>query len=330
MNLERMAAGTCERPFPVYEDLVEKLVGAHTSVDEESDLTAAHVMAVCSGYAYADIETMTTIVTRLGLEAHACACIAQSVDAMFVYSTAHIVQSRCGRVVILCYRGTETSNLSNWLGDADVGSDSMLLGEERLRVHSGFYRNVRATRWSVIRELNLALEGRSLADPRARVDHPLEALYVTGHSLGGAMAVLFSLSVMEHRTIAEKLRAVYTFGQPLVAGEPMPATARNLAPKLYRYIMAHDPIPALPARAGGPLVHFGREYRYAGGKWERAAASVIQMKSMHTLPPAVLALIGVKVKGPGSRRYTLVEHGPHLYVAALRPEGRITEYGDEA
>jgi hypothetical protein len=328
MTLERITGGTCAQPFPVYESLVEKLIGAHTSVGDERDPTVAHVMAACSGYSYSDIETVSTIVSRLGLEAHACVCIAQSVDAMFVSSTAYIVQSRCGRVVILCYRGTETSNLSNWLGDIDVGSDSMPLGEERLRVHSGFYRNVRATLWDVIRELNLAREGKSLADPKALVDHPLEALYVTGHSLGGAMAVLLSLSLTEHLPIAKNLRAVYTFGQPLVAGEPLPASVHNFARKLYRHMMAHDPIPTLPARTSGSLVHFGREYRFVDGKWERAKASVIQMRSMHALPPAVLALIGINVKGPASRRYSLVEHGPHHYLSALRPEGRVTEYGD--
>jgi hypothetical protein len=328
MTLKRMMAGPCESPFPVYEDLVERLLRAHASADLERDPTVAHVTAMCSGYAYADIGTMADIVTRLGFDGHACVRIAQSVDAMFVYSTAYLVQSRCGRVVILCYRGTEASNLGNWLGDADVGSDSMLLGEERLRVHSGFYRNVRATRWDVIRELNLALEGKSLADPKTRVDHPMEALYVTGHSLGGAMAVLLSLSLMENKPIAEKLRAVYTFGQPLVAGEPLPASVQHFARKLHRHIMAHDPIPALPARIGGPLVHFGREYRHIDGRWTRAEAPVIQMKNIHALPPAVLALIGVTV--PGRRRYTLVEHGPHLYLSALRPEGRITEYGDRS
>jgi hypothetical protein len=86
----------------------------------------------------------------------------------------------------------------------------MSLDAESPRVHAGFFLNVRATRVAVMGELQHALERRSLLDPRMSVDHPLEALYVTGHSLGGAMAALFALSVAgtaEHRAMAEKLRA---------------------------------------------------------------------------------------------------------------------------
>jgi hypothetical protein len=53
---------------------------------------------------------------------------------------------------------------------------------------------------------------------------------------------------------------------------------------------------------------------------------VIQMKNMHAVPRSVLALFGVA--GPGSLRHTLAEHGPHHYLSAHRPEGRVTEFGD--
>ena len=52
-------------------------------------------------------------------------------------------------MVILSYRGTEPQTLGNWLGDADVGSESSVLpigeGVHPTRVHAGFYFNVRAT-----------------------------------------------------------------------------------------------------------------------------------------------------------------------------------------
>ncbi len=87
----------------------------------------AHALGVCAGFAYADAATVALMVTRLGLEASACLRIAQTVDAMYVYSTAFIVQSRCGRVVILACRGTETTNIGNWIGHSDVGSESTQL-----------------------------------------------------------------------------------------------------------------------------------------------------------------------------------------------------------
>ena len=60
----------------------------------------------------------------------------QAVGAMVIFSTAYLIHSRCGREVI---PGTEPANLVNWMGNADVGCDSMYLGDSQFAVHSGFY-----------------------------------------------------------------------------------------------------------------------------------------------------------------------------------------------
>ena len=232
MNLERLMAGTCGRPFPVYDNLVAALLAAHERDHAGRDATVAHVLGTAAGYAYSDIETLATIMSRLGLGDNACVRVSQTVDAMLIFSTAFLVQSSCGRVMILAYRGTEPANIGNWLADANIGSASLSLGGEVLPAHSGFYRNVRATHWAVINELHLALQEKSMSNPEKTLEYPMQPLYVTGHSLVGAMAVLFSLVVAadaEHRAMAEKPRAVYTFDQPLTAGEPLPEVARARA-----------------------------------------------------------------------------------------------------
>ena len=330
MRIERLPATVCSNPFPVYEDLVENLLAGHATGNGGRNATVAHVLGTCSGYAYGDTETMSGIIGRLGLEASRCVGITQVVDAMLIYSTAYLIQSRCGRVVILCYRGTEPTNLGNWLGDADVGSESITLGGEVVGVHSGFYRNVRATRYPVIRELRFALEGRSLADPEARTDHPMEALYVTGHSLGGAMAVLFSLGAVgtvEHRPIADRLRAVYTFGQPLTVGEPLPSVAQEVGSKLFRHVIPRDIVPSLPPAPWGHLAHFGNEYRYESGEWRQSETPVAQLSNLREIPRSLLSFFA-PVKRRGSARYSMADHGPHHYIAALRPKGRVTEFDD--
>jgi hypothetical protein len=296
--------------------------------------TVAHVLGTCAGYAYSDTNTVTTMMLRLGFERHACVRISQTVDAMFIFSTAYLVQSRCGRVVILCYRGTELGNFGNWLGDAEVGSESSTLslsdGAEKVRVHAGFHRNVRATWCEVLRELTFAVEGRSLADHAERVEHPLQALYLTGHSLGGAMAALFALTVSAnsvHRSLADRLRAVYTFGQPMALAAPLPQAAHELEQKLFRHVIPSDPIPALPPAQWGPFVHFGQEYRYVNGEWQPAESPVAQLASLKEIPRSILASF-VPEKRRASWRYTVDMHGPHHYIAALRPNDRVTEFGD--
>ena len=287
MEVERLVGGTCGRPFPVYGDLVANLVAAHGSTDAGRDAVVAHVLGTCAGYAYADIETVAMMVTRLGLEDNACVRIAQTVDAMLIFSTAYLVQSRCGRVVILCYRGTEAANLGNWLGDADVGSGSMRLGGECWPCMPGSIGTSAPPAGPSSTSCTSPWRGGRCGIPGKSVDHPLEALYVTGHSLGGAMAVLFALCLAgtpEHRAIADKLRAVYTFGQPLVTGEPLPEAAREVGRKLYRHINARDIIPSLPPAAWGHLAHFGHEYRYAEGEWRQAETPVTQLVNLREVP----------------------------------------------
>lgn len=321
----------CERPFPIYENLVSSLLEAHEGGGGDRNATVAHVLAAAAGYSYSDTETLATIMCRLGFDDSSCVRIWQTVDAMYIFSTAFLVQSHCGRVVILSYRGTEPENLGNWLADADVGTASLELGGKMLDVHSGFYRNVLATRWGIVNELHLALQGKSLANPKKSLKYPMQALYVTGHSLGGAMAVLFSLSLVgstEERALVETLRAIYTFGQPMATGEPLPEVACPIAQKLFRHVNVRDPIPALPPLAWGRFGHFGQEYRFANGEWKASEKPVAQLEGIREIPRSLVALFGT-AKRRNTSRYSMAEHGPHQYIAALRPKGRVTEFGDQ-
>ena len=330
MEIERLKGTAPAHPFPIYQDPVASLLAAHRRDESGRDAVVAHVLGTCAGYAYATAGTVATMMTRLGLGDNACVRVAQTVDAMYVFSTAYLVQSRCGRVVILCYRGTEVGNLGNWLGDADTEPEPMTLDAESPTVHGGFHRNVRATRLAVLDELQHALEGRSLLDPGTRVDHPLEALYLTGHSLGGAMAVLFALSLVglaEHRPVADRLRAVYTFGQPMAVIEPLPALARTVGRTLYRHLTARDIIPALPPARWGKFAHFGHEYRHSEGQWRRAENPTTRLTSLVDIPRSLLAFFSTATRR-GSSRYSITDHAPHRYIAALRPADTVTEYGD--
>lgn len=327
---KRMKGKRCAPPFPIYRDPAGELLGAHASVDRASNATVAHILSVASGYAYAEIETMTTMMSRLGFGDHATVCVSETVDAMYIDTTAYLTQSRCGRVVILSYRGTPPASLVTWLGDADVGSDSMRLGSEAVAVHSGFYRNLRATRLAIVDELTTALRGRSLVDSTKKLDHPMQALYITGHSLGGALAVLFALSLCatpELRAIADRLRALYTFGQPMTVGEPLPEAAGIVSAKTFRHVLPRDIVPLLPPVGWGAFAHVGHEYRYETGQWQLQKNAVTQAVNVRDIPRAMLTIIAPSKRG-SSAPYTAAVHGPHHYISALRPAGLLTEFGD--
>ena len=68
MRLQRTRGPARLAPFPVHEGLVERLLGAHASPDAPRDEVLAHALGCCAGYAYADLDTVVTIASRVGLE----------------------------------------------------------------------------------------------------------------------------------------------------------------------------------------------------------------------------------------------------------------------
>lgn len=326
--------------FPVYADLADRLVSAAA----HPDTTVAHALATCSGYSYSDAATVATIMARMGLDRNHCVEIATTVDAMFIRSTVFVVQSRDGRVVLVSYRGTEPANIVNWLTDIDINTEKVSLpfpgSDGEFDVHGGFYRNVRSTRFELVGTILRALEGLSVRPDGGPMPNPCEALYLTGHSLGGALAALFGLMIVSeqwYQPLAERLRAVYTYGQPMVGSPELAAASERhpvLGRTLIRYVYGNDVVTRLPPRPTGAFAHFGREYRcsarVAPRRWEPSARPRGQIGNLLELAMAPLAFVTRQVPWL-ARLHTgasLYDHLPHHYISALTPPGVRSEFGD--
>lgn len=351
---------TTTSTFPAYPDLVARMAKDGLA---HPDPAIAQVLATCAGYAYSDVGTVSMMMTRMGLEKSLCREVSRSVDAMLIRSTAHLVQSQDGRVVIVAFRGTPPLDLVSWFLDADVYPERMATaadshgGKDRpYEVHAGFYRNVRITRHEIIHALQRALRGESIVDSTtdrsfqhvSSVDPtqetgqqraPLEALYITGHSLGGAMAVILaSMLVMSdnpaYQEIGAKLRAVYTFGQPMVGTPDFAASAAekfsDANVPVLRYVFKKDPVPLLPPRAVGDFAHFGQEYRLGRhGTW--AASDSSKPMPWGAGLVSSFASFGVTKFLPLRDlpfQLKIEDHFPHHYVSSLIPEGHPDEFGD--
>lgn len=232
------------------------------------DAEKAYLLSVVAGWAYADGQTLADKIQHYGFEAGAYVQQFSVVnDAMLVVARAYLVRSQDGRAGILAFRGTEPGNAINWLTSADTEARPFY---ECGVVHHGFHANVEAL-WSYIETaLRDAVAGRqpALGDGAAAPSEPLarlEHLYITGHSLGGAMAVLAAAKLFCDGAFADwrpLVRGVYTFGQPQVGDEAFAASCRDrgLGRLVYRHEYRHDVVPALPPSSVAPSFdHLGQK-----------------------------------------------------------------------
>jgi hypothetical protein len=335
MHVETGNGKTAVQGRPAHPRLVDALLAVEPAVYSP---LATRVCAEAAGWVYADQPGAVTAATmeRLGLEGVRCKEIVLHNDVMLVASTAVLLQSACGRVAILCYRGTEPRNLMSWMTDFDVNPKLVRMraspgGREAL-VHQGFHRNLQATWDDVSRALERALAGRPVDERGDDSLHPLEALFITGHSLGAAMAALAGVRLAtgdaESESFRSRLRGIYTFGQPCV-GNPAFAAICSEDPLLrqgvFRHVYRNDVVPHLPGRPYGRFAHFGREFRVTGEppwqertKYSAQAPDIVM--SMLVLPTlAYWATQLASTRRLGRLAYSWYDHLPHFYIEASTP-----------
>jgi hypothetical protein len=255
------------------------------------DAKLAYVMAVVSAWAYADERALAEKLRYYGIEKARVRRIAVQNNALLIVATAYFIQSASGRTGILAFRGTDPASFITILADTEVMQRPFAGGV----VHSGFYANVEAVWDDVTACLAAARQGYHLTggeempakpEPGApdgmgtpvKLAHQLEHLYITGHSLGGAMAVLAAARLLgqgfdntgtsiDPGWAKGVAKGVYTFGQPMVGD---PAFARFCEKSfgtdlLFRHVFRDDVVPHAPPTSSKLVPWGGRpEYQHTG------------------------------------------------------------------
>ena len=143
--------------------------------------------------------------------------------------------ARCKDYMVLAFRGTEPQQLR------DIWTDLKFtpFKKERCVMHEGFYeayRDIEKELVGAVRKINLPL-------------------YVTGHSLGGALALIAVMYLPDMDWTA----ACYTFGGPKVGDDDF--TDGLFKVPVYRTVNSSDIVPSLPPFW---LALFGVNYQHAG------------------------------------------------------------------
>lgn len=101
--------------------------------------------------------------------------------------------------IILCFRGTEPAELIDWITDLDFLQDPVNLHGHTYMVHGGF--------WQALENVWPHIKGW------LNVQSPHKKIWLTGHSLGGALACLALVKLISDK-FTDQFGGLYTFGSP--------------------------------------------------------------------------------------------------------------------
>ncbi|MGH8581366.1 MAG: alpha/beta fold hydrolase [Gammaproteobacteria bacterium] len=204
----------------------------------------ALVLADCARLAY---EPEAVVKSKLSGEWH---FPAEQVRCFSGRSTQAFIAAN-QRCVILAFRGTEFTRIADWFRNLDADFELTALG----RVHDGFHKALQEV-WSSEQGVKAAIE---------RFRDRGQPIWVTGHSLGGALALL-AAAELELR-LATPVHGLYTIGQPRVGDEFfLRAVNRALSERYYRFVNNNDVVTRVPAsvygyRHAGRLLYFDTQER---------------------------------------------------------------------
>jgi len=151
--------------------------------------------------------------------------------------SACVVVAGGRQATFVSFSGTDPLKIEDWITDftTRLSSDDL---------HDGFQSAV-ATVWPTI------------SDAIASRPSPEQPLFFTGHSLGGALAIIAAQRAMDEADA--QATAVYTFGSPRTGGDAFfDDYTRGLGNRTFRLIHGTDVVPTVPPSLGDRFRHVGQ------------------------------------------------------------------------
>jgi triacylglycerol lipase len=189
--------------------------------DPHADWPAAKLMLDLSRISYLDPVDARAELTKLGFESEAI-----SNDSMNGYVAA------IGDTAVIVFRGTEDG-----IGDLLQDLQFFKRTNDHGRIHGGFDRGYQGMHSQVEKLL---------------VKYGTKRVWLTGHSLGGAIAIAGAYHLLDHAQV--EIAGVMTYGQPMVVRQELADYLHSrLQDRYVFFVNDMDPI----VKIVEPYVHFG-------------------------------------------------------------------------
>jgi len=215
-------------------------------------------LSLLANAAYLDQEDARRVANSLGLPQFEWIDLTEQFRDVFGFAAG------CDDYAVLAFRGTD--NLKDWMTNLNAAPARFSWFFEGARevgeVHSGFTLAVRHS-WEAIANAVDKVIPRPPTSPdlKGLSTSVQPTLWLTGHSLGGALAVLCGAAFSMTNTI-RLVSGVYTFGQPRVGLFNFCDNYNQLLrSRTFRFVNREDLVPRVPFRGWdyadvGNMIHF--------------------------------------------------------------------------
>ncbi len=232
------------KPAPVVATLAEKFTMQYSAYDPPSWPVALE-LANCSSIAY-----LAPVFAEQELLKRGFADVS---TLNFGSSLGYVAM--IGDTAVIMFRGTNPPEIQDWLVNLNNKSYRSASGA----VHGGFWASYETLHDQLVEVL--------------RQKNP-KRIWVTGHSLGGALAVVCSYRLMTDE--GKEITGVMTFGQPRVGSpEFCKHMDLELRGRMVHFVNENDLVPRIPPS----FEHFGSLVWYTDGVIRRSRPPNLMMSS---------------------------------------------------
>ncbi len=152
--------------------------------------------------------------------------------------------------LVISFRGSKQAK--DWVTDFSAWHTTVPYGNynSKIKVHAGFIKCYKSVRLQIL---------RYLSEHKTSIDR----IYITGHSLGGALALLCAIDIQYNYSSIPL--TVYTSGAPAVGNKAFARSYNKRVPDTTRTCIRRDIVPKLPPRwlglkSYGGYKHVKRKY----------------------------------------------------------------------